>query len=180
MDHHHIGLQPGMVAIHDYDPYWAMLFDQERELLERALGSLVVDIQHVGSTAVPGLPAKPIIDIAVGVVQLALVPSLIAPLETLAYRYHGEHGVAGRHFFSRGTPTTHHLHVIEVHSQRWLNMMLFRDYLRQHEHVLHHYASLKRTLALQFPDDRTSYQDGKGDFIISTIQQALAFYKAEH
>jgi len=108
-----IGLQRKIVKLVPYSPEWPRLFAQEERLLRAAIGAYVVDIQHVGSTAIPGMEAKPIIDIAVALRRLEDVEKCIEPLERLGYEYDEEH--PDRHFFVKGDPSrrTHYLHMVE-------------------------------------------------------------------
>jgi GrpB-like predicted nucleotidyltransferase (UPF0157 family) len=128
------------VVLVPYDEAWPSLFVEERVRIERALGSWVEAIEHVGSTAVPGLTAKPILDIMVGVSSLRDAKRCIGPLEQLGYEYRGEAGVPGRLFFRKGNPKTHHLHVTEIGSEFWERHPVFRDYLRAHPETARNYA----------------------------------------
>ena len=105
------------VVLIPYDEAWPSLFVEERVRIERSLGSWAKGIEHVGSTAVPGLAAKPILDIMVGVRSLRDAERCIRPLEQLCYEYRGEAGVQGRLFFRKGNPKTHHLHLTEIGSE---------------------------------------------------------------
>jgi GrpB-like predicted nucleotidyltransferase (UPF0157 family) len=102
------------IQVVDYDANWSIRFEQEKSQILNALGDAVLDIQHIGSTSVPGLAAKPIIDIVVGVEELPPSPTHIKALETLGYVYQGEAGIPGRHFFRKGMPRTHHLHLVKL------------------------------------------------------------------
>ena len=155
-----------------YREEWPLLYAQERERLEQAIGRYVLDIQHVGSTAVPGLPAKPIIDIGIAVRNFEEAAVCIAPIVALGYEYVGENGIPRRHYFRKGNPCTHHLHINEVDGQDWWNQIHFRDYLRQHPLSAQAYAALKMDLAQQFPHDREQYLARKGPFIEMILHQA--------
>ena len=172
-----IGLKPGTAAIGGYSDQWAALFEQEKQRLQTALGGHALAIEHVGSTSVPGLAAKPIIDIAVAIADLSKVADCVAPLAELGYHYKGEYGLAGRHYFNKGNPRTHHLHMALPTSDHWRNHLLFRDYLRRHPETVAEYASLKRKLAAQFQSDIERYTDSKAPFISGVLEaarQALA------
>jgi GrpB-like predicted nucleotidyltransferase (UPF0157 family) len=134
------------VVLVPYDEAWPSLFVEERARIERALGSWAEGIEHVGSTAVPGLAAKPILDIMVGVGSLRDAEQYIRPLEQLCYECRGEAGVPGRLFFRKGDPRSHHLHVTEIGSEFWERHLVFRDYLRAHPGTAREYARIKQHL----------------------------------
>lgn len=156
-----------------YDDAWPSLFLEERERIERALGSLAEGIEHVGSTAVPGLAAKPILDIMVSVPGLREADRCIRPLEGLGYEYRGEAGIPGRLFFRKGAARrTHHLHLTEFESEFWERHLLFRDYLRVHPETAAEYARLKYRLAERFREDRAAYTEAKTEFISEVVRRA--------
>lgn len=168
-----LGLMRGTVALQPYHNEWPTLFQAEAMQLQVAIGAHVLDIQHVGSTAIPGLPAKPILDIGVAVENFEAATVCIQPLEALGYRYRGEAGIPRRHYFVKGEPRTHHLHMNEISSADWQQQIAFRDYLRTHPDQAHTYAALKMQLARQFPDDRLAYTESKSGFIAGVLQKAL-------
>ena len=127
-----IGLQTDVVKVVPYTSEWRSLFNQEKVLLQAAVGDYVLDIQHVGSTSIPTMAAKPILDIGVAIHTFEEATIFIKPIEKLGYNYKGENGIPRRHYFVKGNPRTHHIHMIEVHSCSWRNMLLFRDNLIQH------------------------------------------------
>src|SRR5262245_20286880 len=138
-----IGLEPGIVRVVRYERDWKALFEQEKQLLDLAIGGYAEFIEHVGSTAVTGLDAKPIIDIAVALSSLDLADRCVESLRRLGYRYKGEYGIAGRHYFVKGNPRTHHLHVVESGSEFWQNHLLFRNHLRDNPDAANEYRELK-------------------------------------
>lgn len=161
-----------MVLIENYDPSWPVLFGEMRAKLTDALGDLGVSIEHVGSTAVPGLAAKPILDIDVLLRSAEDLPLAIARLAALGYRHQGDLGIAGREAFATppGTPP-HHLYVCRPDSPAFRRHILFRDYLRTHPAEARAYADLKRRLAAQFPDDRVAYTEGKSEFVTAILRR---------
>lgn len=167
-----IGLEAGAVKIYIYREEWHSLFLEEKRRLLAAIGEYVLDIQHVGSTSIPGMPAKPIIDIGVAVKNFERAAVCIEPLEDLGYVYRGENGIPRRHYFSKGDPRTHHLHMNEISSLDWENHILFRDFLIDHPELAGEYARLKMELAGRFPLDREAYLDGKGPFIERVLRLA--------
>lgn len=160
------------ILIMDYDPEWLRLYEKERALICSALGDTVADIQHVGSTAVPGLVAKPVIDILIGVRDLSLDEKNIEALSEIGYEYRGEAGIPGRLFFRKGMPRTHHVHVAVLGGEFWTEHLLFRDYLRAHPEEALRYADLKRDLAARLRTDRASYTESKAPFISSILAKA--------
>lgn len=169
----------GAIVVCDYDPGWAATFEQERTRLHGVLGALVLSIEHVGSTAVPGLAAKPIIDLLVGVRSLTEAQSCgIEPLQALGYTYlpHYESWLPGELFFRKGPPGpwTHHVHVMEPANPRWAGLVLFRDYLRRHPEIVGAYANLKKALALVFDEDIAGYRNAKDPFIQGVMARAHA------
>ena len=167
-----IGLPRGVVKLAPYTAEWGRLFEEEKALLQAAIGRYVLDIQHVGSTAIPGMVAKPIIDIGIAVVSFEEASVCIQPIEQLGYEYRGEQGIPRRHFFVRGNPRTRHIHVNEIDSRDWENQVLFRDYLIQHPRWAEEYAGLKAELAQRYPADRGAYLDGKAPFIERVLERA--------
>ena len=169
----------GPIVVFDHDPAWAAEFERERARVQEALGPIVVTVEHVGSTAVPGLAAKPIIDLLVGVRSLPEARSCcVEPLEALRYRYMAEYEawLPGEMLFRKGPPGpwTHHVHLMEPTSPRWEEFTLVRDYLRRHTEVASAYADLKRALALVFEDDIAGYRNAKAPFIEAVMARARA------
>lgn len=157
----------------------AELFALERERLQVALGAVacVLDIQHVGSTAVPGLDAKSIIDIAIGVTSFEDAHACREPLVALGYVYRGENGIPLRHFFAKNNRTepdvsrqrTHHIHVLEIEGDEWQKLLAFRDALCADDTLAQHYAALKHELAVRYADDIMAYCNGKTAFITAVL-----------
>lgn len=168
----HIGLQRGAVQLVPYSAEWPRLFQEEKARLQAALGREALDIQHVGSTSIPGMVAKPIIDIAIAVASFKEAMVCVAPIEGLGYEYHGENGIPRRHFFVKGNPRTYHLHMLEQGSPEWENHLLFRDHLIRHPDCAAEYAALKTDLARRFENDRKTYTDEKAPFILRVLQLA--------
>jgi len=166
-----LGLERGIVRLVPYTSEWRLEFTRERERLFAALRGTAVAIEHVGSTAVPGLRAKPVLDIMVGLPRVADHERALSPMDALGYRYKGEHGIPGRHYFRLGEPCTHHLHMVSFGREFWLRHLLFRDHLRAHAEVAQAYEAVKLELFARHPKDRPAYQDGKTDFIESVLRE---------
>jgi GrpB-like predicted nucleotidyltransferase (UPF0157 family) len=164
------------IRIVPYDPSWPLRFEEERAALRAAIGDWAVGgIHHVGSTAVPGLEAKPIIDILVGVHDLETSRSCFDPLIALAYVY-APYRSEEMHWFCKPGPRrrTHHLHVVPAGSSRFRDELAFRDYLRSHSEVASEYGVLKCALARQFEHDREAYTAAKADFVQATLRRVLS------
>ncbi len=162
------------------DPAWPRRFEEEASRLRTIIPpDLLIDLEHIGSTAVPGLPAKPIIDIQATVTDLEAARSLlVAPLEAAGYSFWAENPDTDRLFFVKGLPPaaphrTHHLHIMEA-GPGALRHIAFRDHLRDHPAERDAYAALKQDLARRFRDDREAYTAAKGDFIEAVLGRAAA------
>ena len=169
------------VVVVDYDSAWPELFQQLRPPVWSLVRDVALSIEHVGSTAVPGLAAKPIIDMSVIVASDRAVPVVIARLATLGYVYLGNLGIAGREAFRRpdGLPP-HNLYVCPQGSLGLENQLLVRDYLRTHPATARAYGELKMRLAREFPQDIGSYVAGKTDFILGILrEQGMAAERLE-
>ena len=164
------------VEIVPYDPAWPSLFEQERSVLEAELGEwLAGSVEHIGSTAVPGLAAKAVIDIMAGVESLETSRDAIAAAGRLGYMYY-PYRPDVMHWFCKPSPAfrTHHLHLVPFRSRLWTERLAFRDYLRREPAAAAEYAALKIRLATQFEFDREAYTDAKEPFIRRAIELALA------
>ncbi len=164
------------VHIVPYDESWPIRFEQERAILDRVIGSWAVGgIEHIGSTAVPGLAAKPVIDIMAGVDSLEASRSAIPVLSEIEY-CHFPYRPDLMHWFCKPSPSfrTHHLHLIPFRSRLWAERLAFRDYLREHTDVAMEYAELKQRLAAQHRLDREAYTDAKTPFVERIVKLALA------
>lgn len=163
------------VRIVPYDERWPALFAAEAELLREAIGPWIVGgVHHVGSTSVPGLAAKPIIDIAVGVADLDSSRACIELVEPLGYLY-WPYRADEMHWFCKPDPSrrTHHLHLLPVGSERFQAELAFRDHLRAHSSVAREYEALKLRLAAELADDREAYTDAKSEFVARVVREAL-------
>jgi GrpB-like predicted nucleotidyltransferase (UPF0157 family) len=165
---------PGQpVRIEPYDPAWPALFEEERVRLVEAIGRWAVGgIHHVGSTAVPGLDAKPVIDILVGVRDLEGSRSCFDPLARLGYLY-APYRASEMHWFCKPHPDrrTHHLHLVPAGSRRFRDELTFREHLRSHPATADEYRRLKRRLAARFEHDREAYTEAKTEFISATCRR---------
>jgi GrpB-like predicted nucleotidyltransferase (UPF0157 family) len=167
-----LGLPDGEFFLLDWSPEWARLFDQERARIATALGSMVLDIQHVGSTAIPGLCAKPVIDIAIGIENFEKAFETVGPLEAIGYTFRGEFGLPRRHYFIKGSPRTHQVHMWEIASADWKRHIAFRDYLRANNIARDRYAVMKLEVS-RTAKTRLEYQDAKDPLIQELQREAL-------
>lgn len=169
-----LGLKRGTVKLTEAHEEWARLFGIEKELLKKTFGDRIIAIEHVGSTSIPGVPAKPLLDMNVAVSSLddTYIQEFVVPLENLGYHY--MHKFPDRHFFAKGPEAlrTHHLNLVTQDSEEWQNSILFRDFMRHNKLARDEYAALKQKLAKQFADDRASYTKAKEEFIQNIISQA--------
>jgi GrpB-like predicted nucleotidyltransferase (UPF0157 family) len=167
------------VEIVNYDPHWPVLFDEEARRLRATLDpTLIIGIEHFGSTAVPDLSAKPIIDILIAVRSLAEAQAtLVEALRNLDYVCWTENPKKDRMFFVKGMPPfgsrrSHHVHVTEIHGQMW-QRLAFRDYLRAHPEEAATYQRLKTRLAAEHQTDREAYTDAKSAYVESVMRKAM-------
>ena len=174
------------IALVDYDPRWPEQFAAEAERVRAAIGDdLVVAVEHFGSTAIPGMAAKPIIDLLVAVRSLDEAREHAVPaLEAIGYSYWRGDPAPDRLFFVKGLPPngprTHHVHVVEPgvsHDPRlgefcFTDRLLFRDYLRAHPKEARQYEDLKRDLTARFSEDREAYTEGKTEYVYGVMQKA--------
>lgn len=170
------------VLIVSYDTAWPTLFEKEAEFLRRKLpASVVTGIKHFGSTAVPGLAAKPIIDMLVEITSLEETKKQIVPLlEAAGYDYFWRTDVSPAYAWfikrdSKGS-RTHHIHMVEADSKLW-ERLYFRDYLREFPEEAKRYEDLKRYLSEQYPNDRLAYTEGKTDFVVAVTEKAKRYYR---
>ncbi len=157
------------ICVVEYDPQWPILFEQEKASIIAALGNRLLIVEHLGSTAVPGLMAKPVIDIGVGIRNLAEATGLMPGIESLGYVYEPalEQLLPERRFFWKGVPALHtyHLHLAEIDNPVLLRPRRFRNYLRRHPEIAERYGALKMGLAKRCGQDMEAYVNGKTAFI---------------
>ncbi len=165
------------VRIVEHDPAWAGQADEELSRIGEALGPLAVLLEHVGSTAVPGLAAKPILDLQVSVASLEPRAGYIGPLERLGYLFAPDPDSPDFHFFGKPPqrPRSHHLHVCEVGSSHEFRHLAVRDFLREHSDEAARYAALKRELVKRHPQDRPAYIAGKEQYVTDLEGRAVVW-----
>lgn len=173
---------PHGVVVVPHDPEWARKFESEAAAIRAALSVAALAIHHVGSTAVPGMHAKPIVDILVEAVSVEAVDERTPALEALGYEARGEYGIPGRRYFrkddARGV-RRFHVHAFAAGAEEAMRHLAFRDYLRAHPEAAREYSRLKRELARRYPADSRAYRDGKDPFVEATLRAALAWRRSD-
>ncbi len=172
------------IIIVDYNPQWPVMYEEARARLLNVIGSYTEQIEHIGSTSVPGLGAKPVIDILIGVRALEDADAhCIEPVVGLGYEYIQRYEVEMpfRRYFRQDNAEgirTHHIHLVEITHSFWARHIVFRDYLRTFPDTAAAYEKLKRELAPQFTDGN-EYANAKTDFIEATITKAFVWKKEQ-
>lgn len=170
-----VGVERGTVRLVTYDDEWERLFKAEAERLHAAFGDEVIAIEHVGSTAIEGMVAKPVIDLLLVAEDVGETETWRTSLAELGYAFRPDDPVEDRLFFARGPESerTHYLSVTERGSDTHVEQLAFRDFLRENPDRAQAYARLKRELAAEFPDDRESYTEGKSRFVRRVLEEAM-------
>ncbi|CAM5194692.1 hypothetical protein UACE39S_02278 [Ureibacillus acetophenoni] len=165
------------VEVSSYSEKWPLMFLEEAEKLKGIFGHEVIDIYHIGSTSVPGLKAKPIIDMMPIVRDINEVDKFNEKMIEIGYNPKGENGIAGRRYFQKGGDhRTHHVHIYQSGSYEIRRHLTFRDYLRSHPEAKMSYGELKERLAQQFPYDIDSYIKGKEQLAREIEMKALSWF----
>lgn len=162
------------IVVVAYNPSWPAAYEAEARRVRDALGDVLLELHHIGSTSVPNLPAKPVIDILAVVRSTADLDARDPQMRTIDYEPRGEFHIPGRRYFTHGTDEnrTHHLHAFPTGHHRIRDHLLFRDYLRAHPDAVRAYADLKQRLAAAHPRDIQAYCDGKEALIHDLIGRA--------
>ncbi|MCM3772427.1 MULTISPECIES: GrpB family protein [Priestia] len=168
-----LGLERGLVKLEPYDYNWLILFDKERELLSSQLKGLIIKIEHVGSTSIEGLFAKPIIDIAIGVSSLDKVIKIREKVKGIGY-LEVPVSIDGKHVFAKNKENkiTHFLHIMIYNHDLWKDQISFRDYLRSFPDAKMEYVKLKEELTNKYPNDVVSYTNEKKEFMDNILKRA--------
>ena len=168
-----MGLKVGVVKLEEYNPKWKDMYLEEKENLKDFFGDIALAIEHIGSTSVEGLSAKPIIDIAIGVKSLSDFDKVKEKFMKEPYSVK-EDSTEGEILVRKGNEDnrTHFMHVMEPGSKRYIESILFRDYLRKNIWALEKYEVLKKDLAVKYADDRKKYTASKNEFINEIIKLA--------
>ena len=161
------------IVVQDYDPTWPTTFKQLHDTIWPAISDTAITIEHVGSTSVPGLAAKPIIDMTIVIPSTSQMPTLIERLATINYIHKGDQGVPGREAFDRPQDTfAHNLYACAKDNLGLKNHLAIRDHLRQNPKDVQAYGDLKKQLSEKFPHDIDAYVDGKTELILGILKKA--------
>ncbi|MBS0196526.1 MAG: GrpB family protein [Planctomycetes bacterium] len=160
------------IVLAPHDPRWLTDAAEECRRIEQACGPLLLRVVHIGSTSVPGLIAKPVLDLMPLVRNVEDGFECVGPMRALGYWYAGDFGIAGRHLFVKGSPRTHHAHMLVEGSKEARRHMAVRDLLRSSPEMAARYAALKQSLALRFVDDREGYAMAKSVFMRELFDRA--------
>jgi GrpB-like predicted nucleotidyltransferase (UPF0157 family) len=169
------------VEVVPHDPTWHSKFEEEAKLIALVLGDNVVDIHHIGSTSIPTIYAKPIIDILVQVQDIAKIDEQSSAMTALGYEIMGEFGIPGRRFFRKHNEQgirTHHVHIFKINVFEVQRHLAFRDYMIAHLDDALKYSNLKRELAQQHPEDIEGYVNGKDGFIKEMERKAIEWKRS--
>lgn len=166
-----LGLPKGEVFLVPWSEEWETEFLLEKNRIETEIGELILAVHHIGSTAVRNLSAKPIIDIAIELEDFQHGYRCVQGLERLGYSYKGINILPDRHYFNKGEPRTHQIHMFPKGSSFLLRQLAFRDYLIQHEWARKEYQELKERLSQTHSKDKLTYADKKTDFVNSILKR---------
>ena len=173
-----MALKRGIVKLCDYNENWEKEYLKEEKLLKEVLGDKIILIEHVGSTSIKGLKAKPIIDILIVIKSLDMIRDIENILKNYNYENRGPQGVNDRVFFAKGMEDarTHYIHFTEPNSNTYYDLVYFKKYLIDHPKYIKEYCDLKQKLALMYQNDRQKYTKSKNDFIKNVILLAKEEY----
>ena len=173
-----MSLKRGIVELVDYDEIWQEEYKKEEKLLKDVLGERIKEIHHIGSTSIPGLKAKPVIDILVVINDFDEIQEIEKELSSYDYENRGHQGVADRYFFAKGPEEarSHYLHFVEPNSNTYYNQIYFKRYLLEHQEYIKKYCDLKQELASKYANERPKYTQGKNEFITNVIRMAKEEY----
>ena len=173
-----MALKRGIVELENYNKKWEEDYQTEEKLLKEVLKDFLVEIHHVGSTSIPGLKAKPIIDILVVIKSLNDIPRIEKILNNYNYSNRGQQGVSDRCFFVKGPEEarTHYVDFVEPKSNTYYNLVYFKKYLIEHSKYIKEYCDLKDDLAKKYANERSKYTAGKNDFVTKIIKLAKEEY----
>jgi GrpB-like predicted nucleotidyltransferase (UPF0157 family) len=170
-----IGLKRGVVKLVPHNNSWKKLFEKERKNLKNILGKDAVEIEHIGSTAIPRISAKPVIDVLVGLSSMKNTNKYVKILEKFGYFYRPKFGHKRQHLtFAKGNESsrTHYIHLVKHRGVIWKRDLGFRNYLQTHPSRAKQYDELKKKLEKKFPNDRRNYTKSKSEFILETNSMA--------
>ncbi|QOR68112.1 GrpB family protein [Cytobacillus suaedae] len=168
-----LGLPKGEVFLLPWSEEWEKAFLEEKNKIEEVIGKEIINIHHIGSTAVKNLSAKPIIDLGIEIHTFTDGPKFVSRLEKLGYSYKGENILPERHYFSKGEPRTHQIHMYESGNRYLLEHLAFRDYLRKNDDARLEYEKLKIELSQKNSDNKHQYADDKTKFVQEILKRNI-------
>lgn len=173
-----MSLKRGIVELVDYNEDWVNEYEREKETLVNVLKDDLIEIHHIGSTSIPGLKAKPVIDILAVIPNLEIINKIEEKLKGYDYENRGHQGVEDRYFFAKGPEDarSHYVHFVEPKSNTYYNQIYFKKYLLEHPDYIKKYCDLKNELASKYADERPKYTQGKNEFITNVIRLAKEEY----
>jgi GrpB-like predicted nucleotidyltransferase (UPF0157 family) len=165
------------IRIVDYDSEWPMAASEELGRIREAVGATAVRLEHIGSTSVPGLAAKPILDLLLAVGSIEPPAIYVGPLEDLGYLFAPDPATPDFHFFGKPPqrPRSHHVHVCEAGGEHEFRHLAVRDFLRAHSDEVARYAALKRATAARHPQDRLIYIEAKQEYMTDLEARAVSW-----
>lgn len=167
------------IEVVPYNPNWVMMYEEEAARIKKVMNTILINITHIGSTAIPGIKAKPVIDILVEVKDIGEVEQYNNEMEKLGYEPMGEYGIPGRRFFIKGgNNRTHHIHVFQEGNKEIERHLNFKEYLIAHPDVAKEYSKLKEKLAAEFTYDIENYVKGKSELIQEIDEKARLWKKS--
>lgn len=166
-----LGLPKGEVFLVPWCEAWEQAYAEEKRQIQWKIGSYIAAVHHIGSTSVRGLSAKPILDIAVEINDFQQGIQCAAPLEELGYMYHGTGILPERHYFTKGKPRTHQIHMYESGSSYLWEQLAFREYLRDNQEARQEYEQLKQQLSARFKHNKHNYAEAKTEFVHSVLEK---------
>ncbi len=169
-----IGLKRGIVSLSSHNKNWSSIFESEKNKILKVLGNKVIDIQHIGSTSISRILAKPVIDMAVGMKSLKNGKQIIKKMGDAGYFYRPKYGRTDQHIlFAKGNEDkrTHYIHIMKYNGVIWKRDLKFRDYLRNNPKKAKEYENLKKKLAKKYPNNRPLYTEAKTNFILKIINK---------
>lgn len=169
-----MALKREIVELENYNEKWKKEYEKERDLLKNVLGDRIIEIEHVGSTSIVGLKAKPVIDILIAINSLEEIEQIEQLLIEYDYSNRGHQGVEDRYFFAKGPEDarSHYIHFVEKDNNTYINLLWFKKYLLKHPEYIEKYCELKQELAEKYSEDRKKYTAGKSNFITEVISLA--------
>lgn len=171
-----LGLNNESISLMPDDKFWREEFKKEKIIIEDKIYDNII-VEHIGSTAIPNIPAKPIIDIGIGIQNSKSIEGIISSLEEVGYIYKEENGISGRHYFVKGKPENreYHIHMYEINHPDWKNHLLFRDYLINNDELARNYGNLKLKMWKKYIGDRRAYTKSKNNFIEKVLKEAKKY-----